>query len=142
VSRREFWKLLSEFLSRGLTIVMATPYLDEAERCSRVALLHEGRLLALDAPAALQSALDGQLIEVVVDAARPPLEAIATVPGVIDVQSFGDRAHVRVAPGSGARASAAIEAALASTGVRVTSVRPVVASLEDVFIDLITGTPR
>src|SRR4051812_7533328 len=48
VSRREFWKLLSEFLSRGLTIVMATPYLDEAERCGRVALLHEGKLLALD----------------------------------------------------------------------------------------------
>ena len=47
VSRREFWKLLSEFLSLGLTIIMATPYLDEAERCSRVALLHEGRLLAL-----------------------------------------------------------------------------------------------
>ena len=50
VSRREFWKLLAEFLSRGLTIVMATPYLDEAERCARVALLHEGHLLALDTP--------------------------------------------------------------------------------------------
>ena len=50
VSRREFWKLLSEFLSQGITIVMATPYLDEAERCSRVALLHEGTLLALDRP--------------------------------------------------------------------------------------------
>ena len=64
VSRREFWKLLSEFLSRGLTIVMATPYLDEAERCARVALLHEGRLLALDAPAALRRGLRGQLLEV------------------------------------------------------------------------------
>ena len=51
VSRREFWKLLSEFLSRGITIVMSTPYLDEAERCARVALLHEGRMLAMDAPA-------------------------------------------------------------------------------------------
>ena len=59
VSRREFWKLLSEFLSRGLTIVMATPYLDEAERCARVALLHEGRLLALDQPTRLQAALAG-----------------------------------------------------------------------------------
>ena len=59
VSRREFWKLLSEFLSQRLTIVMATPYLDEAERCARVALLHEGRLLAIDAPAALQANLRG-----------------------------------------------------------------------------------
>src|SRR5207237_1435376 len=50
VSRREFWKLLSEFLAQGITIVMATPYLDEAERCARVALLHEGRLLAVDRP--------------------------------------------------------------------------------------------
>ena len=54
VSRREFWKLLSEFLVAGLTILMATPYLDEAERCARVALLHEGRLLALDQPSTLQ----------------------------------------------------------------------------------------
>ena len=66
VSRREFWKLLAEFLSRGVTIVMATPYLDEAERCSRVALLHEGRLLALDRPDALRSQLPGRVAEVVV----------------------------------------------------------------------------
>ena len=59
VSRREFWKLLSEFLAAGLTIVMATPYLDEAERCGRVALLHEGAVMALDEPATLQSALPG-----------------------------------------------------------------------------------
>src|SRR5436190_18169756 len=64
VSRREFWKLLSEFLSQGITIVMATPYLDEAERCSRVALLNQGRLLALDAPAALSGSLAGALYEV------------------------------------------------------------------------------
>ena len=70
VSRREFWKLLSEFLSQGITIVMATPYLDEAERCARVALLHEGRLLALDRPARCAPTLPGALFEVIV--ARPP----------------------------------------------------------------------
>jgi ABC-2 type transport system ATP-binding protein len=59
VSRREFWKLLSEFLSAGITIVMSTPYLDEAERCSRVALLHDGRLLACDEPATLRAAMPG-----------------------------------------------------------------------------------
>ncbi len=67
VSRREFWKLLSEFLSQGITIVMATPYLDEAERCTRVALLHEGELLALDTPGALRAALPGTMLEVIVD---------------------------------------------------------------------------
>src|SRR6185503_10354191 len=64
VSRREFWKLLSEFLSQGITILMATPYLDEAEKCKRIALLHEGRLLALDSPAALRAGLEGVVMEV------------------------------------------------------------------------------
>src|SRR5207247_3456516 len=66
VSRREFWKLLAEFLSQGITIVMATPYLDEAERCSRVALLHAGRLLACDRPDALRATLPGALFEVII----------------------------------------------------------------------------
>jgi len=59
VSRREFWKLLSEFLAQGITIVMSTPYLDEAERCTRVALLHEGRLLACDDPSRLRAGASG-----------------------------------------------------------------------------------
>ena len=139
VSRREFWKLLSEFLSRGLTIVMATPYLDEAERCARVALLHEGRLLALDEPSRLQEVMAGQLLEVVTAGARPPVERIARLPGVDDVQPFGDRAHVRVHSGAQARVTGVIEADLRGAGVAGVSVRPIVASLEDVFIDLITG---
>ena len=96
VSRREFWKLLSEFLAAGLTIVMATPYLDEAERCARVALLHEGRIMALDDPASLQAALPGSLIEVEAAGTRPPVDALAAIPEVEDVQLFGDRAHVRL----------------------------------------------
>ena len=71
VSRREFWKLLAEFLGRGLTILMATPYLDEAERCTRVALLHDGHLLALDRPSTLQDMLRGQLLEVIAATPRP-----------------------------------------------------------------------
>jgi ABC-2 type transport system ATP-binding protein len=136
VARREFWKLLSEFLARGLTIVMSTPYLDEAERCTRVVLLHEGRVLAVDRPAALQSALDGRLFEVVTETARPPVEVLAAVPGVVDVQTFGQHAHVKVDVASEATA-ALIEAALERAGVRVLSVRPVAASLEDVFIGML-----
>jgi ABC-2 type transport system ATP-binding protein len=137
VSRREFWKLLSEFLSRGLTIVMATPYLDEAERCGRVALLYDGRLLAIDRPGNLQRSLSGQLLEVTVDALRPPLDLLAAVPGVTDVQPFGDRAHVRLERLTAAEGISAIEAALAARGLRPLSIRPVAASLEDVYIDLI-----
>jgi ABC-2 type transport system ATP-binding protein len=139
VSRREFWKLLSEFLSRGLTIVMATPYLDEAERCGRVALLHEGRLLALDEPSRLQAVMDGQLLEIVTEGARPPVERIAGLPGVEDVQPFGDRAHARIRPGAQASATREIEAALRAAGITGVGIRPIAASLEDVFIDLITG---
>jgi ABC-2 type transport system ATP-binding protein len=142
VSRREFWKLLSEFLSRGLTIVMATPYLDEAERCARVALLHEGRLLALDTPQQLQGVLAGQVIEVTAETARPPVDVLARVPGVLDVQSFGDRAHVRVARGDEKATIPRIDAALRAAKIPVVAVRPIAASLEDVFIDLITGTPK
>lgn len=139
VSRREFWKLLSEFVARGLTIVMTTPYLDEAERCARVALLHEGRLLALDEPSRLQHVLADQLLQVVVEGARPPVELLEATPGVIDVQLFGDRAHVRIAPGTAQAMAQAVEHRLAAAHVQVVSVRPIVPSLEDVFIDLLTS---
>src|SRR5213593_2267477 len=82
VSRREFWKLLSEFLSQGITIVLATPYLDEAERCTRVALLHDGRLLALDRPDALRATLPGTLFEVIVGDHRRAPEVLKQIPGV------------------------------------------------------------
>jgi ABC-2 type transport system ATP-binding protein len=140
VSRREFWKLLSEFLARGLTIVMSTPYLDEAERCGRVALLHEGRLLAVDRPQQLQSTLDDRLLEVSVQAIRPPVEMLAALPGVADVQPFGDRAHVRVASGRASAIAASMRQSLEDQGVTDVSVRPIAASLEDVFIDLIAGS--
>jgi drug efflux transport system ATP-binding protein len=142
VSRREFWKLLSEFLSRGLTIVMSTPYLDEAERCSRVALLHDGHLLAVDRPQHLQAHLDGQLLEVSLRDGRPPLDVLRSVPGVADVQSFGDRAHVRLPDSRTAPGAHAIAQALERAGASGVSVRPISASLEDVFIDLITARTR
>jgi ABC-2 type transport system ATP-binding protein len=139
VSRREFWKLLSEFLSNGLTIVMATPYLDEAERCTRITLLHEGRVLAIERPSALQAKLAGRLIEVIAATARPPAERLAGVPGVEDVQTFGDRAHVRLAGLTQAEGISRVTAALAEQGIEVVSARPLAASLEDVFIDLVRG---
>jgi ABC-2 type transport system ATP-binding protein len=137
VSRREFWKLLSEFLGAGLTIVMTTPYLDEAERCARVALVHEGRVLAIDRPAALQAALEGRLLEVIADVPRPPLELLAGLPGVEDVQSFGERAHVRVEAGTQAQGVATVTEALQARGIRILTARPVPATLEDVFIALV-----
>ncbi len=140
VSRREFWKLLSEFLAGGLTIVMATPYLDEAERCARVAMLPEGRLLALDEPKRLQRAFGGELYEVVADPHRAAHAALGAVAGASDRQTFGERIHVRAADGAGAALESAMRAALEGAGVRVTSIRRVPPSLEDVFIDRVVHT--
>jgi drug efflux transport system ATP-binding protein len=136
VSRREFWKLLSEFLSRGVTILMATPYLDEAERCSRIALLHEGRLLALDRPEALRGAHAGLLVEVIAQNHRRAAAILHTIPDVLDVQLFGERAHVRfdAAADDAANLVARVSSALAAEKVDVESVRPIAPSLEDVFI--------
>jgi len=143
VSRREFWKLLSEFLSQGITIVMATPYLDEAERCTRVALLHEGRLLALDRPDALRATLPGALFEVIVSDHRRAPDLLKRIPGVSDVQMFGERAHVLMDRGDAAAADL-LASSLAPAGLTVASVRPLAASLEDVFIarlHQLHGTP-
>ena len=133
VSRREFWKLLSEFLSQGITIVMSTPYLDEAERCTRVALVNGGRLLALDTPDALRATLPGALFEVIVAEPRHAAAAIARAPGVSAVHFFGARAHVRLT-GTDQGAAAALRSHLESEGLAVTGVRPIQTSLEDVFI--------
>jgi ABC-2 type transport system ATP-binding protein len=132
VSRREFWKLLAEFLGQGLTIVMATPYLDEAERCGRVALIAAGRVLALDEPKRLQAAASGTLIEVVSDHPRKALEVARRAAGADRVQLFGDRLHIQVANEA---AFAPIKAALEAADLAVTGWRPIVPTLEDVFID-------
>jgi ABC-2 type transport system ATP-binding protein len=133
VSRREFWKLLSEFLAQGITILMATPYLDEAERCARVALLHEGRLLALDTPSALVAAHPGGLVEVIASDHRAAAETLRRVAGVSEVQMFGERAHVRLAT-SDQRAVRRLEHEMRAAGLAVESVRAIAPSLEDVFI--------
>jgi ABC-2 type transport system ATP-binding protein len=133
VSRREFWKLLSVFLSRGITILMSTPYLDEAERCARVALLHEGRTLAIDTPAGLRSLIPGRMLEVIAPGCGNAAEIARAVPGVADVQVFGERLHLTLRDASEASA-ADVAAALAAGPLAGASVRPVQASLEDVFI--------
>ena len=134
VSRREFWKLLSQFLAQGLTIVMSTPYLDEAERCSRIALLHDGRLLALDQPGKLRAGLTGTLFEVVVASPREALDTIAHQPGIASAQVFGDRLHVWIDEGDPRAAGIALTTAANAAGVTATSIRTIVPSLEDVFI--------
>lgn len=134
VSRREFWKLLGEFLADGLTILVATPYLDEAERCSRVVLMSDGRVLALDAPAVLRQSLGGVVFEVVPTSPRQARDALSVSWGQKRVESFGDRLHVR---GDSIDDSTRILAVLDSAGQGDASIRPITPGLEDVFIELL-----
>jgi len=137
ISRREFWKLLSEFLAHGITILMSTPYLDEAERCSRVALLHQGRVLAMDEPAQLRTLITGRMLEVIAPG-RTAATVLRGLPGVVDAQVFGERVHVTLGDG-GDRAESEFRAALASTSLATAPVRAVQPSLEDVFIARLSG---
>ncbi len=140
VSRREFWKLLSEFLAQGITIVMATPYLDEAERCSRVALLSNGKLLVLDTPQVLREGLSGVMFEVIARPRAEAVEALGSLAGAMDVQAFGERVHVRCTRAEGDAAARKIEALLRERNIEVTSVREIPATLEDVFINMVAAS--
>jgi ABC-2 type transport system ATP-binding protein len=140
VSRREFWKLLSQFLASGITIIMSTPYLDEAERCSRIALLHEGRVLALDEPGRLRAALPGTLFEVMVEHPRETLNRLGAAPGIAGAQVFGDRLHVWIDQRDTGAAEATLAAAARTAGLAPTGMRRILPSLEDVFIDHLNRT--
>lgn len=134
VTRRELWKLLGELVAEGLTLVVATPYLDEAERCSRVVLMHAGRVLADAAPAAVRRLMPGTVVEVHAEPRSQAAQALRQAPGVLDVQPFAARLHVQVA---GDRpAEGLVRAALASAGVRVLQTRTIPPTLEDTFLYL------
>lgn len=140
VSRREFWKLLSEFLAQGITIVMATPYLDEAERCGRVALLSNGKLLVVDTPQSLRESLPGVVLEIMARPQHAAIDALRELPGVAEVQSFGERVHVRWTGDGVEDAGRQVEARLRGTQVEVVSIREIPASLEDVFINRVAAS--
>jgi ABC-2 type transport system ATP-binding protein len=135
VSRREFWRLLSSFLADGITILMSTPYLDEAERCSRVALVDQGRLLALDSPARLRASLPGSLVEMIV--ADPRAAQARLRRDGVSTQVFGDRLHVWLAEGEAAASEPRVRALAQAIGA--TGVRPIAPSLEDVYIARLAG---
>jgi ABC-2 type transport system ATP-binding protein len=134
VTRREFWRMLAALVAEGLTLVIATPYLDEAERCNRVVLMHEGRVLAEGSPAELRALLPGVVVEVAAHPRTAVADVLATVPGAEEVRPFAARFHVRLAQADGAVER--VRAALDRAGLAVEEVRAIPPGLEDAFLHL------
>jgi ABC-2 type transport system ATP-binding protein len=131
ISRRELWLILHEMVREGVTVLVSTSYLDEAERCDRVVLLSDGHALALDTPAALQASLEGSVLAIRADRPRAARDLLRASPFVWSATLFGDTVHALVPAGATA---ADVAGALAAAGIAVADVRAVEPSLEDVFI--------
>ncbi len=142
VSRREFWDILSDLHLDGVTILVSTPYMDEAERCSRVGLMYEGRLIVVDTPNRVKDLIEGELIEV-----RPVAEqrgvglmrraeaAVASLPGVLEVQSYGNLLHIFVDDAAGRIPQ--VKAALSAQSIQAENLRQTQARMEEAFVSLI-----
>ena len=135
VSRRDFWRILYEMLKEGVTILVTTAYLDEAERCKRVGLMHQGRLLALDTPDRIKSLMAGDLVEIPVADAWRARRLLAGVAQAKGVTLFGHRLHVSVDDMN--RDLPAVLSTLQREGLQPRDPRRVIPSLEDVFISMI-----
>ncbi len=134
VSRRDFWKILSDLLKTGITILMTTPYLDEAERCSRVGLMNGGRLMTAAPPAEVKALMRGTVVEIVCGDTFGARAALRGLPAAREVQIFGDRLDIVVDDME--KDLPAVEARLSQAGIVVLDRRAVPPSLENVFISV------
>jgi ABC-2 type transport system ATP-binding protein len=135
VSRRDFWRILYGLREEGVTIVISTAYLDEAERCNRLTLLHAGRALYCDTPAALKQRMPGALIAISSTAGRDVRAAVSGQPGVSNALLVGDGVHAMV-DDADARIPQLRET-LGRAGVSFSSISVATPSIEDVFVALL-----
>jgi ABC-type multidrug transport system ATPase subunit len=143
VARRDFWDLLGRLKSAGLTIVVSTPYMDEANACDRVALIQRGKLLVVDTPSAITKAFDHPLYAVRSAERYKTLRALREFPQTQSVYLFGESLHyadrrASVAPGQVERELVAF---LATRGITGASAEPTAATIEDSFIERM-GAPE
>jgi len=138
ISRRDFWDLIGGLAAGGTTVFVSTHYMEEAEYCHRLALMNRGRVIALDRPAALRTALPVPLLEITTDDAPRTVEALAGAEDVVDAGLFGRAVHVAVRDAE--RARVALPALLAARGVPVRGIARIEPSLEDVFVALVRAS--
>jgi ABC-2 type transport system ATP-binding protein len=134
ISRRELWLILHEMVAEGVAVIVSTSYLDEAERCDRVALLNEGKVLALDRPVTLQSSLGGTVVAFVTERPREARDVLRTSGVARSASLFGDTVHALLPPGTD---PAQAVTALRARGLRVDAAETIEPSLEDLFISLV-----
>ncbi len=139
VSRRDFWRILYDLLREGTTIFVSTAYLDEAERCTRIGMMNNGRLLVTDEPLKIRKSLAVSMVEILTPRARAARDVLAGAEGVSGVTIYGDRLHVALET---EETTGAVLARLASSGIETTGTRSIIPSLEDVFIALTKNPPE
>ena len=137
ISRRDLWLILHEMVEEGVTVLVSTSYLDEAERCDRVALLYQGKVLALDTPEELLKLLPGEVVAVEGPEPRKARDLIRGLPGVLSTSLFGNMVHAVLSDGAEARD--AVARALKDAGLAAEALKPMEPSLEDVFLHLVRG---
>ena len=136
---------MSRLQRSGLTILLTTPYLDEAERCARVGLIDRGRILVTDAPLRLRDGWKGAMLEVMAQPKVKARELLGATAGVADIQVFGERLHVAMPSVAAAQAGQAcreLALRLVEQGVVVESSRVILPTLEDVFIARVRESGR
>jgi ABC-2 type transport system ATP-binding protein len=132
VSRRDFWRILYSLLEEGIAILMSTAYLDEAERCHRVALLHQGRILFCETPAKLKTHLKGAVLSVISPEPRRLRAELDGVDGVLNALLVGDGMHLVV--DDAARRIPELRAKLQKAGLSFDRLEEVAPTIEDLFI--------
>lgn len=134
VSRRDFWKILSDLQKEGITILMTTPYLDEAERCNRVALMDKGEIIAVDTPQNVKASINKQVIELITDDIKKTYSLLKIKYGT-DAQIFGDRINLIIDDSESVIEE--IRTMLRNYNLSLISYRTITPSLENVFIHLV-----
>jgi ABC-2 type transport system ATP-binding protein len=134
VSRRDFWKILSGLLKEGITIFMSTPYLDEAERCNRVAMMNNGKIIAMNTPKKIKESMTKSIVEIICSPIREAYKIISDKTEY-GVQMFGDR--IDVVLNNYEKEYPGIERQLLNASIQITDHRLITPSLENVFIHLI-----
>jgi len=130
VSRRDFWRILYRLLEERVTIFVSTAYMDEAERCGRIGLMHRGRLLACDSVPGVKRLMPGSLLELRCDAPRAAAALLRKEHD--DVALFGDRIHIRVDDAE--KATRSLQEAMGKAGFEIHELRGVEPTLEDIFM--------